>query len=117
MRKLFNKLFKKSPITDRETVVIFNTIEELDQHLHDRTMESLEAERKGITLSPMIKVKISDELFEKFNGADNLYEAVMMRSMKRAMTDPALNRNFYKPNRLAEVKMSKMDDVVNKTFH
>lgn len=90
MKKFFKKFLNKNG-HDKT----YNTIEELDQHLHEITMQQIEDNNNGLPLQRQIKVKISNELRNKI-GDEKIFDLLMMKAIHRAMVMKASNPdNLY----------------------
>lgn len=81
IKRLFN-FRKDNKDSDKDTVYI-NTVDELDQYLHDITMKRMLEDENGSTPSPLKKAVFSQELTNM--NVDNLFDTIMMKTMDRAM--------------------------------
>lgn len=94
MKNLIKNMFcvNHKPSNDnKEKYLYINTVDELDQYLHDRTMEVISSLKDQGTIPEKEIVILSDTIYEI--GEDNLFEILMMKAMDRALNDPELKIN------------------------
>ncbi len=94
-----------------ELIVNIETIDELDDYLHEKVMTDMKARASGIEADTIktVKLVLSDKLNKM--GMDNITEMLMMKSVERALNDPEINNRELKYEDLTD--LSNNSDVLD----